>query len=229
MESHSNHTCDSARLAQRLTVFRQGIKRATEIEEPYIKKYDFFQEQCERLEPIVLGTPIGHALDLLREKVGEALELNINAGWLSSGAKFDDWEYLTVLIKHDGTRRHFKLLSDVPEFLRGEFEGWDEREFRTFTEEQRRVCRDAYDEMPTLLEDLEDASAEGPFFDMLDSLADEGGANSRETKQARALFDNVQNSWAQCKRTGLSLLHMANQLGDDDYDPGFMLALLFDY
>ena len=72
--------------------------------------------------------------------------------------------------------------------------------------------------MPTLLEDLEEELAEGDFFDMLDSLPYEAGAGSQETKRARTLFDNVQNSWAQCKKAGLSLLHMANQLGDDDYD-----------
>ena len=228
MKSEANHTQEKAQLAQRLEVFRKGIERATVIETAYAKQYETFRKQCDRLEPIVAKTPIGHDLRLLSEKVSDAWELNIDAGWLSSGRKFDDLEYFTVLIKHDGAGRRFKSLSDVPVFLREEFEEWDESEFQAFMDEQRETCRAAYDEMPTLLEDLEEELAEGDFFDMLDSLPYEAGAGSQETKRARTLFDNVQNSWAQCKQTGLSLLHMANQLGDGDYDPGLMEALLFD-
>lgn len=228
MESESNNAQDGARLAQSLEVFRQGIKRATEIETAYSKQYESFQKQCDKLESIVVGTPIGHDLSFLREKVSDAWEFNVDAGWLPSGRQFDNWEYFTALVKHDGAGRYFKSLSDVPAFLREEIEEWDESAFRAFMNEQRETCRAAYDEMPTLLEDLEEELVEGDFFDMLDSLPYEAGADSKESKQARALFDNVQNSWEQCKQTGLSLLHMANQLGDDDYDPGLMEALLFD-
>lgn len=228
MNSEANHMQEKVELAKRLEVFRKGIERAAVIETAYAKQYEIFRTQCDRLDPIVAKTPIGHDLRLLSEKVSYAWELNIEAGWLSSGREFDDLEYFTVLIKHDGAGRRFKSLSDVPVFLRGEFEEWDEGEFHAFMDEQRETCRAAYDEMPTLLEDLEEELAEGDFFDMLDSLPYEAGADSQETKRARALFDNVQNSWEQCKQAGLSLLHMANHLGDDDYDPGLMEALLFD-
>ena len=179
MKSEANHVQEKVHLAQRLEVFRKGIERAAVIETAYAKQNEIFRTQCDRLEPIVAKTPIGHDLRLLSEKVSYAWELNIDAGWLSSGREFDDLEYFTVLIKHDGAGRRFKSLSDVPVFLREEFEEWDEGEFQAFMDEQRETCRAAYDEMPTLLEDLEEELAEGDFFDMLDSLPYEAGAGSQ--------------------------------------------------
>lgn len=209
--------------------FRLGIERANKLAAKYLKQNLAFAKQYEALTTLFAGTSVGQDLQTLMEKVDQAMEFNIDAGWIPPGGdKFDELEYFTVLVKHDGRGRRFKSLANVPEFLRSEFEDCDESEFRAFLDENREACRCAYDEMPELLNDLDEELVEGDFFDMLHNLPEDAEIDRREAKEARALFDNLHDSWTHCKKTGLSLLHMANQLGDDDYDPGLMEALLFD-
>lgn len=217
---------DKKRVVRQRELFTHGMARADKIADAYEKQREVYQRHYDVQEKIFVGTRIGDYLAVLNENVYNAYELNVQAGWLPSGAKFTELEFFETLIRHDRSGRRYKSLASVPLFLHDEFEGNDDKDFEGYAHELREACRSAYDEMPDLRENMDDEPAEGDFFDALHAWPEEADAPEREIVEGRALFDNLQKGWLGCQKVGLGLLHMANHLGDDDYDPGLMDALL---
>ena len=111
-------------------------------------------------------------------------------------------------------------------FLLEEFEEIGPEDFQAYAQELRETSLYAGDEMWNLREVMDDEPAEEDFFDSLDAWPEEAGAPEREIAEWRALFDNLQAGWLDCQKTGLGLLHMANYMGNEDYDSSIMDVLL---
>lgn len=206
--------------------FEQSKQRLNAIAAAYNKRCDEFERQLAELSRIFAGTDVARYLDLLNEHVGDAYENNQQAGWLpSSPSTFSDMECFETLIRHDRSGRRFKSLSDVPTFLRAEYEGWAEDEFQTHAEELREASREGYDGLAESREIMDDEPDCEELFDGLYNWPDHAGASTREIAQAEALVNNLHGGWKRCQEAGLALLHPANH-ENPDYDPTLMEALM---
>jgi hypothetical chaperone protein len=217
---------DTQRMLRQRELFQSAMVYADKIAATYEKQNASFQRQYEMQKKIFARTRICTYLRVLNDTVCNAYELNADAGWLPSGAQFTELEYFETLIKQDRSARHYKSLSNIPLFLLKEFEEFEPEDFQAYAQALRETSRYAGEEMSNLREIMDDEPAEEDFFDALDAWPEEAGAPEREITEGRALFDNLQAGWLDCQKTGLGLLHMANYMGNEDYDSSLMDELL---
>jgi len=206
--------------------FETAKQRAHEVAAAYEKRHDDFERLKDEQLRIFAGTDVATYLELLAEHVRSAYGNNQEAGWLPpSGKTFSDEEFFETFIRHDRGARHFKSLSQVPEFLRAEFEDWDDDDFRAHADELREACRDAYDSLAESREIMGDEPECEDFFEGLYNWPEHAGATESEIAQTEALVNNLHSGWKRCQKAGLALLNPASYDGPD-YDPTLMAALM---
>jgi len=205
-----------------------SLRKANEIDAEYRKQKAAFEKEHEMLLRILSGTPLRQDMDVLKDAVDSAFALNIQAGWVSENGGFDRLEYFGAIIRQDYQGRLVRDRSAIPSDLLGEFGDLNEADFAGYMEELREECHCAYDEIRELRSDLKHSLSSTTFLDELHCLPEEAGVSAAEMLGLQALFDNIDGLWNGYERLARSLLHMANELGDYDYDPGLMETLLFD-
>lgn len=205
-----------------------SLRSANEIDAAYRKQLAIFEQEHEMLLRILSGTPLRQDMEVLKDAVDSAFALNVQAGWVSENGGFDRLEYFEAIIRQDYRGRLVRDRSAIPSDLRGEFEELDEADFAGYMAELREECRYAYDEMREVRSDLKHNLGGSVFLDELYSMPEEVGASAAEIKGVQALVENIEGLLAEHEKLARSLLHMANELGDCDYDPSLMEALLFD-
>ena len=152
----------------------------------------------------------------------------MDAGWLpEDGGKFVPRSYVEALIKRDYRGRQFSCLSDLPQEVRSEFP-FDEKEFVVHITNLREACRDAYEQMEANSIEAPDLVDDGGIFETFELLVEEAGLPEREQDFITTLGARVESWWESYLEEGYGLIHMANEIGNTDYDPTLMQALLFD-
>lgn len=209
---------EEKRMTQLRERYARAVAHADESAALYQNKVDDFERQLQVQRSIFAGTKIAKYLDLLEEQVSSTYEANQLAGWLPHGDKFTELEYFEALVRQDRGARRYTSLSNVPGFLRHEFEDCDEDSFRSYADELRQECRNVYGWVTESREIMEDQPGFDDFFDELGSWPDEVVAKKRHADLALTLFDNLYEGWQRCQKAGLDLLQMANYR-TDDFDP----------
>lgn len=206
--------------------FANAKKRAHELAKAYEQRHDSFERLKDEQLRIFARTDAASYLTLLGEHVRSAYGDNQEAGWLpSAGSTYSDLEFFETLIRHDRSARRFKSLTEVPEFLREEFEDWSDADFRAHAEDLREASRSGYAGLEESRIIMEDEPECEDFFERLYNWPGEAGAPERELAQAEVLVDNLHSGWKRCQKAGLALLHPANY-DSPDYDPSLIAALM---
>lgn len=203
-----------------------SLKNANKIHAAYWKEREKFERQHELLLIVFRGTPLIKDMGEFKEAVDNAFEFNVHAGWVSEYGGFDKLEYFISIIKRDYRGRLVKNKADIPSFLASEFDDLNEEGFARYMEELRDGCRCAYSEMSDLRGNLKYSLSSTGFIDELCGLPE--NFLEWENPRVKPFFDNIGSLWDEYEELAKSLLHMANKLGDEDYDPSLMEALLFD-
>lgn len=205
-----------------------SLRKANEIDAAYRKQKDAFEKEHEALLRILNGTPLRQDMDVLKDAVDQAFALNIRAGWVSEYAGFDKLEYFEAVIRQDCQGRLVRDRSAIPSDLLGEFGDLNAADFAGYMEELREECRCAYAEIRDLRGDLNHCLSQTFFIEDLSYLQGEYGISESDVRGLQPLLDNIEKLWVGYMEMARSLLHMANELGDSDYDPSLMETLLFD-
>lgn len=201
------------------------LAQAQAIAQSYDERYTRFTRQHELLSMLLAGTSMLSDMEIMRESVESAMALNEEAGWLGVESARDAFE---SMVKHDQQGRLVKVLGDVPAALRNEYSSMSEGEFSAHLTALRSCCRLAYDEMADLRSDLEAQLFEGALFGQLIDAVDELDWPVKEARAAEALLTNLAHQWDVYIQLGKSLVQMANEPADGDFDPTLMSALMFD-
>ncbi|WP_339461134.1 hypothetical protein [Pseudomonas sp. EA_105y_Pfl2_R69] len=201
-----------------------SLSQAMSIASAYERRRQLFDLQHEVLSKLFAGTDLVADMRVLKEKVADARQFNVDAGWLSVE---DEDDYFVSMIKRDYQGHQIKSLADVPQALTREYADLDEGGFQAYIKEQREQCRLAYEEMPVLCASLEHVLTGEVFFDNLRDLTDKKKASAMEARSIETLLDNLESLWAAYKLLAISLMQMANEPADGDFDPTFMTAMLF--
>lgn len=201
------------------------LTQAQAIAQSYKERFQRFTKQHELLSMLLAGTSMLSDMEIMRESVESAMALNEEAGWLDVESARDAFE---AMVKHDQQGRLVKVLGDVPVALRNEYSSMSEGEFSAYLTELRHCCRLAYDEMADLRSNLEVQLFEGALFDQLMDAVDELDWPAKEARAAEALLTNLANQWDAYIQLGKSLVQMANEPADGDFDPTLMSALMLD-
>lgn len=202
-----------------------SLSQAVCIAKSYEKRFDLFEQQHELLLRLLAGTPLAEDMRVLQEAVEQAWQLNEDGGWLPIE---DEGDHFVSMIKHDYKGKLIKSLADVPQALKLEYAEMDEGRFQAYIKEFREECREAYADMSDLREDVSHQLSEGSFFDDLLGVADEMDVSEVEARTIGILFSNLAVQWKSYKKLAISLVQMANEPVDGDFDPSLMQALLFD-
>jgi hypothetical protein len=201
-----------------------SLSQAMSIASTYERRRQLFDQQHEVLSKLFAGTDLVADMRVLKENVADARQFNEDAGWLYVE---DEDDYFVSIIKRDYQGHQIKSLADVPQALKREYAHLDEGGFQAYIKEQREQCSLAYEEMPVLCASLEHVLTEEGFFDNLRDLTDKKIASAIEARSIETLLDNLESLWAAYKQLAISLMQMANEPADGDFDPTFMSAMLF--
>ncbi|TBW39913.1 hypothetical protein E0E54_01780 [Azotobacter chroococcum] len=207
------------------------LPKAQEVAAAYLERYELFNQKHSELLRLFEGTSLVRDVEAIDSVVGEAVELNVQAGWLpdSGGGDFEQLDYFLTVIKQDYRGNLVKSKADIPDFLKSSFDDLDDGEFSSFMSELRDGCCNAYSEMRDLRENLDDCLGLKPFLEELLNLpADVSWLSESDLKDVELFFDNLSVLWSEYEESAKAMMHMANELGKYDYDPSLMEALLFD-
>lgn len=202
-----------------------SFSQAKSIAKSYEARYELFEQRHELVSKLFAGTCLAEDIRVLQGAVEQAWEFNQDSGWLPMKNESDHFE---SMIRHDYNGKFIKSLTDVPQALKAEYADMDEGGFQAYIKERREECRDAYGEMSDLRESFEDLLTEEGFLDDLLGIADEMDVSEAEAKTIGVLFNNLASQWADYRKLAISLVQMANEPVDGDFDPSLMPALLFD-
>ena len=203
--------------------FMAGMLAADRVAKTYEASVTAFEAMYAVQCLLLKGTTPGQYLKVLNAQVSEAKWLNVQAGWLCEHIQFTEDDFLNALIRRDQGGKRFKSYAQIPVFLQEDGDNDDVDEdpndgFHITGETLREECREAYDQMSELREIIDDEPTGDDIFDAIDSWSENSDEDILLRKEGQALANNLRGGWEACRKKGLALLCMANQLGDNDLD-----------
>lgn len=200
-----------------------SLIQAQAIARSYTERFEKFQLQLAQVEQLFARTELAETIEQLKSWVEDAWQLNMDAGWLPMEGE-GDW--FLAQIKHDPHGQRISTLAHVPDQLKAEYAQMGEAEFQAYLEEMRKDFRAANEEMSFLRRGIEHVLVEHGLFDVLWGWVDE--AANQDSKSIEPLVGNLQSIWKSFHQLAVSLLQMAHDPADGDFDSTLTDDLLFE-
>lgn len=202
------------------------LQHANRIAARYYKYLGDFHDVEEQLAPFFTGTVVGETMAEISDCISEAENANTLCGFLPEGRDFDELEWLIVRIRRDGKRQRFRSLQDIPEHLREHFDDNDQ-DFCSYADQLRDECYDGYSSLIEQQSILDEHLESQRLQEIYDYVGVEGLPLYAKDVICQ-VFEHLLVLWKKYEALARRLTKMAHLVDDNDPDPDFTRAVLFD-